>query len=70
MAREWLEKGVDAAEGLDKTTSPVVFAADPGVITRGLLAPGATALGLVDQAGRAWPRRTRVPARCVPPDPK
>jgi len=52
MARDWLEKGVVAAEGLDATTSAAVFSADPGVVTLGLLGLELQPLGLVDQ-GRA-----------------
>ena len=52
IAREWLEKGVAAAEGLDATTSAAVFSADPGVITLALLGLELLRLGFVDQ-GRA-----------------
>ena len=52
IAREWLEKAVVAAEGLDATTPAAVFSADPGVVTLGLLGLELQPLGLVDQ-GRA-----------------
>jgi len=54
IAREWLEKGLVAHEGLDETMSPAVFAADPGVIIRGYLAIALLHMGLVDEA------RTRI----------
>ncbi|HSC07810.1 MAG TPA: AAA family ATPase [Steroidobacteraceae bacterium] len=49
IAREWLEKGLYAAEGLDETTSPALFSADPEVIMLGLLAIELLHLGFVDQ---------------------
>lgn len=52
IAREWLEKGVDACETLDTATAPAVFVADPAVMTLGLLALELLQLGYVDQ-GRA-----------------
>ena len=52
IAREWLEKGVEASEALDAATAPAVFAADPAVILLGLLALELLHLGFVDQ-GRA-----------------
>ncbi len=52
IARKWLERGLAAHEGLDETTSPPVFAADPDVILLGYLAIALLHLGLVDQ-GRA-----------------
>jgi len=61
-AREWLEKGVAAAEGLDETTSPAVFTADPHVIILGLLAIALLHLGFVDQ-GRARMREAHARAR-------
>ncbi|HUN70212.1 MAG TPA: AAA family ATPase [Burkholderiales bacterium] len=64
FAREWLEKGADAAEALDKSASPAVFAADPGVIILGLLAIELLHLGLVDQA-RARMRAAAARARAI-----
>jgi DNA-binding winged helix-turn-helix (wHTH) protein len=52
IAREWLEKGLDACEALDASESPAVFAADPMVIILGMLALELLHLGCVDQ-GRA-----------------
>jgi len=63
-AREWLEKGVAAAEGLDETTSPAVFTADPHVIILGLLAIALLHLGFVDQ-GRARMREAHARARAL-----
>jgi tetratricopeptide (TPR) repeat protein len=48
-ARVWLEKGIGAVEELDASTSPAVFAADPGVMMLGLLANELAHLGLVEQ---------------------
>lgn len=59
IAREWLEKGVVAAEELDKSASPTVFAADPGVMILGLLAIALLHLGFVDQG------RARMRAACA-----
>ena len=64
IAREWLEKGVAAAEGLDETTSPAVFTADPDVIILGLLAIELLHLGFVDQ-GRARMREAHARARAL-----
>ena len=64
IAREWLEKGVAAAEGLDETTSPVEFTADPDVIILGLLAIELLHLGFVDQ-GRARMREAHARARAL-----
>ena len=52
IAREWLEKGLKAAEVPDHNPSRAVFSADPGVLMLGLLAIELQRLGLVDQ-GRA-----------------
>jgi DNA-binding winged helix-turn-helix (wHTH) protein/tetratricopeptide (TPR) repeat protein len=64
IAREWLEKGVAAAEGLDETTSPAVFTADPDVIILGLLAIELLHLGFVDQ-GRTRMREAHARARAL-----
>ena len=64
IAREWLEKGVAAAEGLDETASPAVFAADPHVIILGLLAIALLHLGFVDE-GRARMREAHARARAL-----
>lgn len=61
IAREWLEKGVDACEALDAATVPAVFAADPAVLTLALLALELLELGFVDQ-GRARMRAASVRA--------
>jgi DNA-binding winged helix-turn-helix (wHTH) protein len=50
VARDWLEKAIAAAEGIDKTTPSAVFAADPTVIALGLLALQLVHLGFVAQA--------------------
>jgi len=52
IARDWLEKGVDASEALDAETVPAVFAADPAVLILAVLALELLDLGFVDQ-GRA-----------------
>ena len=52
FARVWLEKGLAAHEGLDDTTCPAVFAADPKVIVLGFLAIALLHVGLIDH-GRA-----------------
>jgi DNA-binding winged helix-turn-helix (wHTH) protein len=62
IAREWLEKGVDACDALDAATAPAVFAADPAVITLCLLALELLQLGFVDQ-GRA--RMRAASARAI-----
>lgn len=51
-AREWLERGADAAERFDESAPAAVFTADPGVLVLGLLAIELLHLGFVDQ-GRA-----------------
>ncbi len=61
IAREWLERGVDACEALDAATAPAVFAADPAVVTLCLLALELLQLGFVDQ-GRARMRAASVRA--------
>jgi DNA-binding winged helix-turn-helix (wHTH) protein/tetratricopeptide (TPR) repeat protein len=60
-SRDWLERGLAAAEGLDAATSPAVFIADPGVIMLGLLAVALLHLGFADQA-RARLREARARA--------
>ena len=52
VARDWLEKGIRAVEEIDASTSPAVFAADPGVMMLGLFANELLHLGLVDQGRR------------------
>ncbi|HYM48661.1 MAG TPA: AAA family ATPase, partial [Burkholderiaceae bacterium] len=52
LARQWLEKSIDAAKGLDEGTSRALFAADPTVLALGLLAIDLLHLGFVKQ-GRA-----------------
>ena len=49
VAREWLKHGIGVVEELDSSTSPAVFAADPGVMLLGLLATELVQLGLVEQ---------------------
>jgi hypothetical protein len=63
-ARDWLEKAIAAAEGIDKTTPPAVFAADPTVIALGLLALQLAHLGFVAQA-RARIREAHARARAL-----
>ena len=48
-AREWLERGAAAAEGLDEAAPAAVFTADPGVLVLGLLANSLLQLGFADQ---------------------
>jgi DNA-binding winged helix-turn-helix (wHTH) protein/tetratricopeptide (TPR) repeat protein len=64
IAREWLEKGVAAGEGLDQATSPAVLTADPDVIILGFLAIALLHLGFVDQ-GRARMRAAHARARAL-----
>jgi DNA-binding winged helix-turn-helix (wHTH) protein len=64
IARDWLEKAITAAEGVDKTTPPAVFAADPTVIALGLLALQLARLGFVAQA-RARVREAHARARAL-----
>jgi hypothetical protein len=64
IAREWLEKGVAAVDGLDQTTQPAVFAADLGVLLLGFLAIELLHLGFVDQ-GRARMRAAHARARAL-----
>lgn len=52
IARDWLEKGVEACEAPDAAAVPALFAADPAVMILGLLALELLHLGFVDQ-GRA-----------------
>jgi DNA-binding winged helix-turn-helix (wHTH) protein/tetratricopeptide (TPR) repeat protein len=63
-ARDWLEKAIAAAEGIDKTTPAAVFAADPTVIVLGLLALQLAHLGFVAQA-RARVREAHARARAL-----
>jgi DNA-binding winged helix-turn-helix (wHTH) protein len=62
IAREWLEKGLVAHEGLDATSRRAVFAADPEVIILGYLALTLVHLGFIDQA-RARIREMHARAR-------
>jgi len=64
IARDWLEKAIAAAEGIDKTTPAAVFAADPTVIALGLLALELAHLGFVAQA-RARVREAHARARAL-----
>jgi DNA-binding winged helix-turn-helix (wHTH) protein len=64
IAREWLEKGVAAAKGLDETTSPAVLTADAEVLMLGFLGIELLHLGLVDQ-GRARMREAHARARAL-----
>jgi DNA-binding winged helix-turn-helix (wHTH) protein len=63
IAREWLEKGVAALEGLDQTPA-AEFAADLGVLLLSFLAIELLHLGFVDQ-GRARMRAAHARARAV-----
>ncbi|MBK7766641.1 MAG: AAA family ATPase [Sulfuritalea sp.] len=49
IARDWLEKALDAGRDLDASASPAVFVADPSVIILGMLALDSLHLGLVEQ---------------------
>jgi DNA-binding winged helix-turn-helix (wHTH) protein len=64
IARDWLEKALAAAEEIDKTAPPALFAADPTVIVLGLLALQLTHLGFVAQA-RARIREAHARARAL-----
>jgi DNA-binding winged helix-turn-helix (wHTH) protein len=64
IARDWLEKTLAAAEGLDKTAPAALFAADPIVVAIGLLALQLVQLGLVAQA-RARVREAHARARAL-----
>jgi DNA-binding winged helix-turn-helix (wHTH) protein len=64
MARDWLDKALAAAEGLDKTAPPALYAADPTVIALGLLALQLVQLGFVNQA-RARVREAQARARAL-----
>jgi hypothetical protein len=64
IAREWLEKALDAVQELDESASPAVFAADPGVLILGLLAIDLLNLGFVDE-GRARLRAALVRANAL-----
>jgi DNA-binding winged helix-turn-helix (wHTH) protein/tetratricopeptide (TPR) repeat protein len=63
-ARDWLEKALAAAEDIDKTSPPALFAADPVVIALGLLALQLVHLGFVAQA-RARTREAHARARTL-----
>jgi DNA-binding winged helix-turn-helix (wHTH) protein/tetratricopeptide (TPR) repeat protein len=70
IAREWLERALDALEGLDESTSAAVFVGDPGTLALSLLALQLLHLGLVDQ-GRARMREAYARAlRLRAPGPK
>ena len=64
IARDWLEKALAAAEGIDKAAPPALFAADPTVIVLGLLALQLVHLGFVAQA-RARVREAHARARAL-----
>jgi tetratricopeptide (TPR) repeat protein len=64
VARDWLEKALAAAEGIDKTAPPALFAADPTVIALGVLALQLVHLGFVAQA-RARVREAHARARAL-----
>ena len=63
IAREWLEKGVAALEGLEQTL-PAEFAGDLGVLLLSFLAIELLHLGFVDQ-GRARMRAAHARARAM-----
>ena len=65
IAREWLEKGVAALEGLEQT-KPAEFAGDLGVLLLSFLAIELLHLGFVDQ-GRARMRAAHARARAPGP---
>jgi tetratricopeptide (TPR) repeat protein len=64
IARDWLEKALAAAEGIDKTAPAALFAADPTVLAIGLLALQLVHLGFVAQA-RARVREAHARARAL-----
>jgi DNA-binding winged helix-turn-helix (wHTH) protein len=64
LARQWLEKCIDEANGLDESTSRVLFAADPTVLALGLLAINLLHLGFVKQ-GRARLNEAHTRARAL-----
>ena len=61
-AREWLERGAAAAEGLDEASPAALFTADPGVIVLGLLAIELLHLGFADE-GRSRLQQAHERAR-------
>ena len=61
-AREWLERGAAAAEGLDEAAPAAVFTADPGVLVLCLLAIELLHLGFADQ-GRSRLQQAHARAR-------
>lgn len=63
-AREWLERGAAAAEGLDETAPAALFTADPGVLVLCLLAIELLHLGFADQ-GRTRLRQAHERARAL-----
>ncbi|HET7365994.1 MAG TPA: AAA family ATPase [Burkholderiales bacterium] len=64
IARDWLEKALASAEGIDKSAPPALRAADPSVVILGLLALQLQHLGFVDQA-RARMREAHARARAL-----
>jgi len=63
-AREWLERGVRAAEGFDETAPAALFTADPGILVLGLLAIDLLHLGFSDQ-GRSRLQQAHARARAL-----
>ena len=63
-AREWLERGAAAAEGIDETAPAAVFTADPGVLVLCLLAIELLHLGFADQ-GRSRIQQAHARARAL-----
>jgi DNA-binding winged helix-turn-helix (wHTH) protein len=64
QARDWLDRALAAAEGLDRTAPPALSAADPTVVVLGLLALQLVHLGFINQA-RARVREARARARAL-----
>ena len=64
VARDWFEKALAAAQKIDNTSPPAVFAADPSVLVLGLLAVQLVQLGSVVQA-RARTREVQRRARAL-----
>ena len=63
-AREWLERGAAAAEGLDETAPAALSTADPGVLVLCLLAIELLHLGFPDQ-GRSRLEQAHARARAL-----
>ena len=64
FARDWLEKSIREARSVDESTSRALFAADPTVLSFGLLALELSQLGLIKQ-GRARLREAHARARAL-----